>query len=246
MSRLKSLAARLWGTRWGKAVVIVLAAVMVLGLVEYWTWPDVASLREERPSSTAFIDLYRAGRRRSGLSDEVAWTWVGYDQISPHLKRAVLAAEDINFFGHDGFAAEEIEAALKEAWEEWELPRGASTLTQQLARNLWLSPSKNPLRKVREALLTRQLEAHLEKRRILEIYLNVVEFGTGIYGAEAAARHYFSKPASDLSPREAAQLAAGLPRPKSWNPASESPSYARRVDLVLERMRQAQWLWEVI
>ncbi|HSR70325.1 MAG TPA: monofunctional biosynthetic peptidoglycan transglycosylase [Acidobacteriota bacterium] len=249
MSRWKraaKAAQAVWGSRWGKILLAAAALVLLVAAAEWASWPDVESLRRTPPASTAFIDLYRQQRRQAGESDEVAWQWVPYQRISPHLKRAVLAAEDINFFGHHGFAREEIKAALKEAWEEWEFPRGASTLTQQLARNLWLSPSRNPLRKLREAILTRQLEKHLEKKRIFEIYLNVVEFGPGLYGAEAAARHYFKIPASQLDPRQAAQLAAGLPRPKSWNPSSQSRAYARRVEVVLERMRQAQWLWDVI
>ena len=122
-----------------------------------------------------------------------------YARISPELKLAVLVAEDIDFFSHHGFAVAEMKKAVQEAWEEGEMPRGASTLTQQLAKNLWLSPSRNPLRKLKEALLTRSLEKHLAKRRILELYLNVVEFAPGVYGAEAAAQRFFGKPAAGLS-----------------------------------------------
>jgi monofunctional biosynthetic peptidoglycan transglycosylase len=125
-------------------------------------------------------------------------------------------------------------------------PRGASTLTQQLAKNLWLSPSRNPWRKAKEALLTWQLERRLAKRRILELYLNVVEFGPGVYGAEAAARHYFDKSAAELSEVEAAQLAAALPRPRAWRPGSDSAVYRRRVASVERRMVKAVWLWREI
>ncbi|MCL7992064.1 MAG: transglycosylase domain-containing protein, partial [marine benthic group bacterium] len=121
-------------------------------------------------------------------------------------------------------------------------PRGASTITQQLAKNLWLAPDRTLTRKIREALLTRQLERTLGKERILDLYLNVVEFGPGIYGAEAAARHYFGKPADRLTSREGAMLAAGLPRPKSWNPSSESENYARRVDRILEIEEELEFL----
>ena len=136
-----------------------------------------------------------------------------YARIAPDLKVAILVAEDIDFFSHEGFAVGEMKLALEEAWKEGEAPRGASTITQQLAKNLWLSPSRNPWRKVKEALLTRSLERHLEKRRILELYLNVVEFGPGIYGAEAASRNYFGVAASALTRRQAAELAASLPKP---------------------------------
>lgn len=148
----------------------------------------------------------------------------------------------MEFFSHQGFSTHEQQAALREAWEERELPRGASTLTQQLAKNLWLSASYNPLRKVKEALLTWQLERTLSKRRILELYLNFAEFGPGVYGAEAAARHYFGTSAAGLGSRQAAELAAGLSRPKSWHPGSRSRSYQRHVRLVERRMAQSGWI----
>lgn len=210
------------------------------------TWPDVAALAEELPETTSFIERYQRRARSAGEPDRVAWTPVPYERISPHLKRAVLVAEDINFFDHDGFDRQQLRVAIEEAWQEKELPRGASTLTQQLAKNLWLSPSKNPLRKLEEALLTRQLEKHLSKRRILELYLNVVELGPGIYGAEAAARHWFGTSAAGLSERQAAQLAASLPRPRSWNPGSDSRGYANHVQSILRRMGKAGWLWKVV
>lgn len=231
------------GRRWGCLRVLgVLAGLVCVWLLwEVVTWPDVAALATENPESTAFIRRYE---RRSG--EEARQTWVSYGAISPHLKRAVLVGEDINFFSHDGFDKGEQEIALREAWEEKRFPRGASTVTQQLAKNLWLSPSRNPLRKVREALLTRELERHLPKRRILELYLNVVELGPGIYGAEAASRHYFGKSAAGLSEWEAASLAAGLPNPDDWHPGSGSRAYQGRVQTLLRRMGKAGFLWKVI
>ncbi|HSM07564.1 MAG TPA: monofunctional biosynthetic peptidoglycan transglycosylase [Gemmatimonadota bacterium] len=204
---------------------------------EALTWPDVAALRDANPDRTAFIDRYV---ERSGRAP--AWTWVPASRISPHLEEAVIVGEDLEFFSHGGFSTHEIEQAIRRAIEEREAPRGASTITQQLAKNLWLSPSRNPLRKGREVILTKQLEGHLTKDRILELYLNVVEFGPGIYGAEAAGRHYFGKPASALSQREAAMLAAALPRPSQWHPGVTSTYYARRVETLLERMRQVTFL----
>jgi len=229
--------------RWLSAAVIGLAAW--LGW-EAATWPDVAALATENPETTAFIERYRVRQRRAGASDAVAWRWVPYGRISPHLKRAVLVAEDIDFFDHRGFAEEEIREAVRTAWRERALPRGASTITQQVAKNLWLSPSYNPLRKLEEALLTRQLERHLEKRRILEIYLNVGELGPGIYGAEAAARHYFGVSAAGLGERQAAELAAALPRPRTWHPGAGGPGYRRHVERIERRMARAGWLWRVI
>ena len=215
---------------------------------EALTWPDVAALVHRRPVTTAFIEHYRHGGwfRWFRQPRPVEWQWVPYSQISPNLKRAVLAAEDLGFFSHHGFERAEMKAALEDAWEEKRLPRGASTITQQLAKNLWLSPSRNPLRKLKEAALTRQLEAHLGKRRILELYLNVVELGPGVYGAEAAARRYFGKSARVLSEREAALLAASLPLPSEWHPGADNRAYRRHVQTVLRRMSKAGWLWQLI
>lgn len=237
-----------WHGRFTPLRVVGLAALgLLLVLVGWisWTaarWPDVSALREGNPSTTAFIELHRSAERAAGRSGEIRWTPVPYERISANLKRAVVASEDTEFFFHDGFSAHEVREAIRKAIREREAPRGASTITQQLAKNLWLTPSRSLTRKLREALLTRQLEKELSKERILDLYLNVVELGPGIYGAEAAARHYFGIPAADLTPRQGAMLAAGLPRPKSWNPASESEYYARRVERILEVEEQLEFL----
>jgi len=233
--------------RWlrrGCVRLLALAGLSLLAFAVYvaFTWPDVGALAQRDPASTAFIDRYRAACRARGQPDGVAWVWLPYERIAPELKRAVLVGEDIGFFAHRGFDTAEIRHALAEAWQEKSFPRGASTLTQQTAKNLWLSPSVDPLRKLREALLTRELEKKLGKRRILEIYLNVAEFGPGVYGAEAAAQRYFGKRASDLGATEAAQLAAGLPRPSRWHPGCKSRTYERRVQRLLRRMQQAEFL----
>ena len=232
-------------TRIALWVALGLGGLLAAGAVyEAVTWPDVGALATSNPRSTAFIERYRARERGGGRSGQPAWRWVGYSAISPNLKRAVLVGEDIDFFNHSGFATAEISRALHEAWEDKELPRGASTLTQQVAKNLWLTPSYNPLRKLKEAMLTRQLERLLGKRRILEIYLNVVEFAPGVYGAEAAARRYFGVAAAALSEEQAAELAAGLPKPSRWHPGSTSRVYQKRVRRILARMARAQWLWK--
>jgi monofunctional biosynthetic peptidoglycan transglycosylase len=228
-----------------------LAALALLGVlvwlgVEIWTWPAVGRLATERPATTAFIERYRAQQRAAGRPDRVAWTWTPYAGISPALKRAVLVAEDIGFFSHHGFALAEMQNALEEALRDRERPRGASTITQQLAKNLWLSPSRNPLRKGREALLTSQLERALSKRRILELYLNVVEFGPGVYGAGAASQRYFGKAPADLDESEAAQLAAVLPNPGAWHPGAGSAAYRRHVAAIERRMSRAVFLWKQI
>jgi len=222
---------------------IIVGVTLVLWLLFVWiTWPDVGALRTENPETTAFIEMYRTLQREAGRSDEVAWSPVPYARISPNLKRAVVASEDSEFFFHDGFSSHEMKEALKKAIREREAPRGASTITQQVAKNLWLSPRRSLTRKLREAILTKQLEKELSKARILELHLNIAEFGPGIYGAEAAARHYFGLPASGLSPRQGAMLAAGLPRPKRWNPSSDSEYYRSRVERILDIERRLEYL----
>jgi monofunctional biosynthetic peptidoglycan transglycosylase len=216
---------------------------VVLGVVVWQaaTWPDVRALEKGGPpASTAFIERYREQERAGGRMPQVEWRWVPYAAISTTLKRAVLVAEDNGFFRHHGFAADEMRDAVRRAIEAHALPRGASTITQQLAKNLWLSPSRSPLRKVKEGVLTWQLERALSKRRIFELYLNVAQFGPGVYGAEAAARRYFRKPAAELSADEAAELAAGLPRPRAWHPGISTPGYRRYVESVRRRMDRAE------
>ena len=214
--------------------------VLLAGCIVLWLWatyPDIAALADNAPESTAFIDA-------AAKDGRVAWTWVAGSRISPQLRKAVVAAEDMSFFSHDGFDHYEIEVAIREALDGGRV-RGASTITQQLAKNLWLSPSRNPLRKVREALYTRSLERHLSKRRILDIYVNVVEFGPGVYGAQAAARHFFGKSAAALGADEAAQLAAALPSSR-WYPGASSRGYQSHVRRVRARMREAPWLDQLV
>ena len=166
------------------------------------------------------------------------WIWVPLSRISPHLQRAVIVAEDASFFRHHGFDWEGIRDAATRNWDRGELHRGGSTITQQLAKNLYLSPEKNLLRKAREVLITRAIEGRLTKKRILELYLNVVEWGQGVYGAEAAARHYFRKSAQDLTPEEAALLAAILPSPRHYDPLRMTPYVTRRQQQILRWMQE--------
>lgn len=228
--------------RWlRRGAMLIFASALLWSLYQWLSWPDVAALATTNPKTTAFIERYRDASTKS-KPQEPRWRWVPYARISADLKHAVVVAEDIDFFSHDGFAWKEIEKAVQEARDEGKPMRGASTITQQLAKNLWLSPSRNPWRKVKEAMLTRSLEKHLEKRRILELYLNVVELGPGIYGAEAAARHYFGKSAAGLSSREAAQLAASLPRPASWHPGVKHRGYQRYATIIEGRMARSSWV----
>ena len=228
--------------RRGRIVLRLLGLVVVAWVAyEAWTWPDVSALARGDPATTAFVQRYVEKQRRQGRTSDVHLTWVPYGSISPNLKQAVLVGEDFDFFYHHGFDLAEIRKAVEDAWRDHEPPRGASTLTQQLAKNLWLSPSPLPTRKLKEAVLTWQLERYLSKRRIFEVYLNVVEFGPGQYGVENAAQHYFGKPARDLGPEEAAQLAAGLPKPSLWHPGSTSRTYQKRVETLLRRMSKARF-----
>jgi monofunctional biosynthetic peptidoglycan transglycosylase len=207
----------------------LLAAAIALMIV---TGPDVSVLARQNPTSTAFMDLYR----RQSPAGPLAWTWTPLDRISPHLRQAVLIGEDHEFYHHGGIIWGEILTAMTDSLSLGEGPRGASTITQQTARNLYLSPERSLRRKLREAVLAKQLEESLDKKRIFEIYLNIAELGPGIYGAEAAAQHYFHKPAAELNEQEAAELAATLPDPKDSHPGSRDAAYLARVGLIRERM----------
>jgi monofunctional biosynthetic peptidoglycan transglycosylase len=213
----------------------LVAAFGYLGYV-YATLPDVTDLRVTNPTTTAFIELRAAEARAKGDAPRREQRWVSYGRISPALKRAVLVAEDAGFWKHEGIDVEQIRESLERDLEKGTFLRGGSTITQQLAKNLYLSPTKNPLRKVRELLIARRLEASLSKTRILEIYLNVIEWGDGVYGAEAAARTYFRKPASAVGPGEAALLAACIINPRIMNPDRLTVRLQRRQRLILGRM----------
>ena len=224
------------GRRWLRVVAVLVLALglLVAGIiaVQIATGPDVGVLARQNPRSTAYIDRYR--QQSPGKSLE--WTWVPYESVSPLLRRAVLVGEDHEFYQHGGFAWSEMLTAVTDSVSMGDGPRGASTITQQVARNLWLSPERSLGRKEREAVLAKRLEASLGKKRIFEIYLNVAEFGPGIYGAEAAAQHYFHRHAAELTEPEAAELAAALPDPQHAYPGSREGAYQVRVGLIRERM----------
>jgi monofunctional biosynthetic peptidoglycan transglycosylase len=202
----------------------------------YLTLPDVRALASANPTTTAFMELRKREAEEAGRRFAIRQRWVPYTQISNNLRRAVLVAEDSSFFDHEGVDLKELRASLEMNWEEGRFRRGASTITQQLAKNLYLSPSRNPIRKVKELLITRRLEAALTKRRILEIYLNVIEWGDGIFGAEAASRAYFGKPASELTGDEAALLAGAIINPRQHSPAHPTARLLRRQEIISRRM----------
>ena len=206
----------------------------------------MSALATRPPRSTAFIDRYRADQRAAGRDDRVQWIWVAYPAISTDIKRAVLVAEDIRFFAHGGFDLDEVEDAFERAVERKTLPRGASTITQQLAKNLWLTPSRSPLRKVREAILAWQIEQTLTKRPHSRALPERRGVRAGVYGVEAAARRYFGKAAADVGSAEAAQLAASLPNPRLWHPGSTSRAYQSYVTRIARRVERADWLGRLL
>jgi monofunctional biosynthetic peptidoglycan transglycosylase len=202
----------------------------------YLTVPDVRPLATVNPKTTAFIDRRVDEARQDGRELKIRQRWVAYGRISPNLTRAVLTAEDSAFWQHEGIDLDALRESMEYNLERMEFARGASTITQQLAKNLYLSPSKNPVRKLRELMIARRLEAVLSKRRILEIYLNVVEWGDGVFGAEAAARAYFGGPASGLGPEQAALLAGALINPRLLDPGHPPARLLRRQRMLLRRM----------
>ncbi len=198
--------------------------------------PDVRPLARANPSTTAFMSLRAREARAEGRSVRHVQRWVGYSRISPSLKRAVLVAEDAAFWGHEGVDYDELQKSIQDGWSSGTPIRGASTITQQLAKNLYLSPSRNPMRKARELVIARRLEAELTKSRIFELYLNVIEWGDGVYGAEAAAQTYFGTSAARLGPSESALLAGAIINPRLLSPARPTPRLLRRQQLILRRM----------
>jgi monofunctional glycosyltransferase len=214
------------------------AAAAGLWLLGYYalTVPDVRPLATVNPATTAFIELRARETRRAGREPRRVQRWAPYAGISESLKRAVLLAEDSAFWRHEGVDVDQLKESMEVNLEHMEFVRGGSTITQQLAKNLFLSPARNPLRKLRELFIARRMERVLSKRRILELYLNVIEWGDGIYGADAAARTYFRKPAFAVSSAEAALLAGAIVNPRLLDPANPTPRLRRRQRMILRRM----------
>jgi monofunctional biosynthetic peptidoglycan transglycosylase len=208
------------------------------GLVSYvyLTLPDVRPLATVNPTSTAFMRMRESEADAEGLKSRSMYRWVPYSRISPSLKRAVLVAEDSAFWDHEGIDAEEIRRAIHDGLARGQAPRGASTITQQLAKNLYLSPSYDPMRKLKELVIARRLEVALSKTRIFELYLNVIEWGDRVWGAEAAARTYFGIPAASLSRPQSALLAGAIINPRLLTPARPTRRLIRRQRIILARM----------
>jgi len=214
------------------AAVFVLVQAWFLGHVVYWKHFD--------PGTTSFMERRLEALRAKNPKAALKHQWADYDRISAHLKRAVVAAEDAKFIDHEGFDWEGIQRAIERNQQRGKVVAGGSTISQQLAKNLFLSGERSVVRKGEEALITLMLEAVLSKRRILELYLNVAEWGEGVFGAEAAARHYFSTSAANLTPAQAARLAAMLPRPRFYDRNRGSQYLAIYTERILARMPGAQ------
>jgi monofunctional biosynthetic peptidoglycan transglycosylase len=210
-------------------------ALLAVIAVQLWFFSHIVYWSSFNPSSTAFMDqhLEKPGAR-------LRYQWVPYSRISEHLKRAVVAAEDAKFLDHEGFDWEAIQKAMQKNEQRGKVVAGASTITQQLAKNLFLSGSRSWLRKGQEAAITWMMERTLSKRRILEIYLNVAEWGEGVFGAEAAARHHFGVPAAALGPEQAVWLAAILPSPRRYDRGRRTPYLEGRMVTISSRMTGAQ------
>lgn len=224
--------------RWLKWLFII-PALLFLGvqlyfLVQIWWWVD------HNPTMTAFMREQQAALKEKNPNANIRQQWVPYNRISGNLKRAVIASEDANFSEHEGVDWEALQKAYEKNTKKKKVVSGGSTITQQLAKNLFLSGSRSYFRKGQELIITYMLEALMDKERIFEIYLNVVEFGKGIFGAEAAARHYYGINAANLGAAQAAKLAVMLPNPRYYDAHRDSSYLARRTATILKRMGSAE------
>lgn len=214
--------------------LLIVTAVVTIGYLILV--PDVSKLKKENPEKTSLMEYRYEEWQKKGKKYRIRQIWVPRSSISPYLIKAVLISEDDKFWSHEGFDYDAIKKAIEKDIKAGKFKFGGSTISQQLVKNLYLSPAKNPLRKLREALITWKMERVLSKKRILEIYLNVAEWGEGIFGIEAASRHYYGKPASELAPEEAARLAAVLPNPRKYSPLGDSKYVVSRSNLIYSIM----------
>lgn len=215
-------------------------ALLLGGFIDigrYFIYPNISDLNDIRPIPTAFMEYRQDEWAKSNKEMDITHKWVPISQISPNVIKAVLIAEDDGFWNHDGFDVKGMENAIERSLKKG-VVAGGSTISQQLSKNLYLSPSKNPVRKVKEAIITWRIENTVSKRRILEIYLNVAEWGDGIFGIEAAARHYYHKSAKNLTAREAARLAAVLPNPIKYNPIGSQKYVKNRARIIYKIMKR--------
>jgi monofunctional biosynthetic peptidoglycan transglycosylase len=207
--------------KWFSIIVAALCGFIFLNIAIYAVYPDISKLKKTNPKKTAFMKYREHEWKKKGEKRKIQHHWVSFSNISPYAIKAVIIAEDDNFWRHSGFDLEAMQKALEKDIKKKRFKVGGSTISQQLAKNLYLSPAKNPVRKLKEAILTWRIERNLSKRRIIEIYLNVAEWGDGVFGIEAAARKYYGKPASALSAEEASILASLLPNPRRYRPTGK-------------------------
>ena len=225
----------------GRALLFAVAALAILAFAwTLWIAAHIGWYRYYPPGETAFMAERLAEARAKNPKATIRYTWVPYARISPNLKRAMVAAEDAKFTEHAGFDWDGIESAFEKNRRKGQVVAGGSTITQQLAKNLFLTPSRSYVRKAEEAVITVMLETMLPKRRILELYLNVIEWGTGVFGAEAAARRYFGVTAAQLSAEQAARLAAMAPNPRFYERNQAAPGLNRKIGIIVARMPAAE------
>jgi len=218
-------------------ITLALLVLASLDIGRYFLYPNVNDLQTIHPIPTAFMQYKEEQWKEENRDMTITQKWVTMKNISPNIIKAVLIGEDDGFWKHDGFDVKGMENAIERSIEKGSLA-GGSTISQQLSKNLYLSPSKNPVRKLKEAILTWRIEKTLSKRRILEIYLNVAEWGDGIFGIEAAARHYYHKSAKNLTAREASRLAAVLPNPIRYNPIGTQKYVVNRARIIYKTMKR--------
>ena len=216
---------------------IIILAMGAVDVGRYFVYPDVAALKETNPIPTAFMEIRKEQWADANRDIKINQKWVTIGNISPNVIKAVLIGEDDGFYKHDGFDIEGMENAIERSIKKGTLA-GGSTMSQQLSKNLYLSPSKNPVRKIKEAIITWRIEKTISKRRILEIYLNIAEWGDGIFGIESAARHYYNKSAKNLTAFEAARLAAVLPNPIKYNPTGSQKYVNNRANTIYKTMQR--------
>ncbi len=220
-----------------KRILYLVAISFVLLSVFLWiTFPDISALKKTNPEKTSMMKYREAEWKAKRKKRRINQIWIPYSRISPYLVKAVIIAEDDKFWRHEGFDYEAIQKAVEKDIKAGKFKAGGSTISQQLVKNLFLSPSKNPVRKIKEALITWRLEKTISKKRIIELYLNVVEWGDGVFGAEAASRHHFGKSAIDLSPMEAARLAVVLPNPRRFIASGDQNYVNKRANVIYNIM----------
>lgn len=226
----------------GRLLMLAFLGLVVFASYEYASLPSAEPLLKQNPKTTALIEQRAEEAREAGQKPRRRQSWVGLSAVSKHAIDAVLLSEDASFYLHEGVDTKELENALEDAMRKGKLGRGASTITQQLAKNLWLSTDRSLLRKGKELILAHRLEEALPKNRILTIYLNVVEWGNGVYGIEAGAREHFGISASELSAAQGALLASMLPAPRKRSPTSGSKALKKRAHWIIDQMEAVRRL----